>query len=94
MIRRVKRVKPKKRFTPVKVVDPVKTGDQREFLFLPPLEPKRKLLIGASVVLAIWVAVLVVMYITTVYPQRHGKVRPLTTQPAVPASQPAVPVNT
>jgi hypothetical protein len=92
MIRRIKRIKPKKRFTPVKVVDPVKTGDEREFMFLPPLEPKKKLLVVMSVVLAVWVAGLILMYAKTVYPVRHKARLPLvpapTSQP-VPATQPA-----
>jgi len=96
MIRRIKRIKPKKRFKPVEVTDPVKTGDEREFLFLPPLEPKKKLLIISSIVLAIWVVLLGVMYATTVYPARHHRAKAPTSQPAtpppttkpVPASQP------
>lgn len=90
MIRRIKRIKPKKRFTPVKVVDPVKTGDEREFLFLPPLEPKPKLLIGMSVLLAVWVGGLIVMYMTTVYPARHRPKHEVpATQPTEPSTRPA-----
>ncbi len=95
MIRRIKRIKPKKRFTPVKVVDPVKTGDEREFLFLPPPEPRRKLLVWTSVVFGVWVVCLLVMYFTTVYPERHGShhVTPAS-QPTVPTTEPiAVPVK-
>lgn len=89
MIRRIKRIKPKKRFTPVKVVDPVKTGDELEHLFLPPLEPRRKLFIALSIVFAIWTVFLVVLYSMTVYPQRHQTRHPVT-QPTVtepPATQ-------
>jgi hypothetical protein len=94
MIRRVKRIKPKKRFTPVKVDDPQKTGDELEHVFLPPLKPQKKLFVWLSAVLGVWVAVLVVMYATTVYPQRHGRhesvpaTRP-TAPEAVPATEPA-----
>lgn len=94
MIRRIKRIKPKKRFKPVEVIDPVKTGDEREFLFLPPLEPKKKLLIGSATVLAVWVALLIVLYATTVYPQRHGKpIAKPSTQPAIPAQPLPVPAS-
>jgi len=94
MIRRIKRIKPKKRFKPVEVTDPVKTGDEREFLFLPPLEPKKKLLLVTAGVLVVWVAFLVVLYVTTVYPMRHGKPRPKpSTEPAIPA-QPLPPPTT
>ncbi len=86
MIRRIKRIKPKKRFKPVEVVDPVKTGDEREFLFLPPLEPKKKLLVITAIVLTIWVTFLIILYATTVYPYRHGKPRPKpSTEPSIPA---------
>ena len=72
MIRRVKRIKPKKRFTPVKVTDPQMTGDELEHLFLPPLEPKKKLFVWLCVIFGVWVGFLVFLYATTVYPQRHG----------------------
>lgn len=97
MIRRIKRIKPKKRFTPVQVIDPVKTGDERDFIFLPPLEPKKRMLVISSAVFAVWVVGLIVMYATTVYPQRHGKLQP-STQPvpatqAVPATPTSMPIN-
>ncbi len=88
MIRRIKRIKPKKRFTPVKVVDPVKTGDEREFLFLPPLEPKKKLLVWTSVVFGVWVVGLILMYALTVYPMRHHTLQAPSTQQS-PPNQPA-----
>jgi hypothetical protein len=89
MIRRVKRIKPKKRFTPVVVADPVKTGDEREYIFLPPLTPRKKLFIITAVVLGVWVAALIVMYVTTVYPERHGHRAPSpASQPSTPATQP------
>jgi hypothetical protein len=36
-----------------------------------PIKPRRGLLIVLSIVLALWIAAMVVMYFTTVYPQRH-----------------------
>jgi hypothetical protein len=42
-----------------------------EVEFLPPLRPQPKLLIGLGVVLALWIAFLLVLYFTTVYPHRH-----------------------
>ncbi len=73
MIRRVKRIKPKKRFTPVKVTDPQQTGDALEHMFLPPLEPKKRLFVWSCVVFGVWVGFLIFLYVTTVYPQRHGR---------------------
>ena len=85
MIRRVKRIKPKKRFTPVKVVDPVMTGDELEHIYLPPLQPRKKLFVWGLVIFGLWVGFLIVIYVTTVYPQRHGhraaqSASPTTTQ--------------
>ena len=88
MIRRIKRIKPKKRFTPVKVIDPVKTGDELEHLFLPPMQPRKKMLVYTGIVLGVWVVGLIVMYATTVYPARHGKLHAPATQPT-PATNPA-----
>lgn len=88
MIRRVKRIKPKKRFTPVTVPNPEKTGDELEHIFLPPLEPRKKLFTVLCVVFGVWVAMLITLYATTVYPQRHGKATP-TTKPVAPAAVPA-----
>ena len=36
-----------------------------------PIKPRRGLLIVLSILLALWIAAMVVMYFTTVYPQRH-----------------------
>ena len=41
--------------------------------FKPPLTPRRGLLWVSSAILVLWVAVLLVTYFVTVYPQRHGK---------------------
>jgi len=38
-----------------------------------PLKPRRSLLFLTSVIFAVWVAAMIVMYVTTVYPQRHSK---------------------
>lgn len=38
-----------------------------------PLRPRRRLFIGLMILLLIWVAILLVMYFATVYPQRHGQ---------------------
>lgn len=81
MIRRVKRIKPKKRFTPVAVNNPEKTGDELEHVFLPPLQPRKKLFVGLCIVFGVWVAILITLYATTVYPHRHATTRPAT-QPA------------
>ena len=41
-----------------------------------PLKPRPKLLIGLSVVFVLWIAFLLTMYFTTVYPHRYIEVRP------------------
>ena len=43
----------------------------------PPLKPRRKLFVGLLVALGAWVAILLTLYFTTVYP-RHvpGDIRP------------------
>jgi hypothetical protein len=41
--------------------------------FLPPLKPRPVLFWVLSGVMAVWVALLVVMYFTTVRPQLHGQ---------------------
>ena len=41
-----------------------------------PLRPRPKMLIGLSVVFVLWVAFLLTMYFTTVYPQRYIEDRP------------------
>ena len=85
MIRRVKRIKPKKRFTPVTVADPQKTGDELEHTFLPPLQPRKKLFVWLCAVFGVWVGLLVFLYVTTVYPLRHGK--PAETQASPTTTQ-------
>ena len=40
--------------------------------FKPPLKPHRGLFIGLCVAFAVWVGVLVGVYVKTVYPMRHG----------------------
>lgn len=40
--------------------------------FKPPLRPHRGLFVALCVAFAIWVGVLVGMYLKTVYPMRHG----------------------
>ena len=35
------------------------------------LKPQRKALIILSIIFALWVAVLLTLYFTTIYPQRH-----------------------
>jgi hypothetical protein len=89
MIRRVKRIKPKKRFTPVTVSNPEKTGDELEHLFLPPLQPRKKLFVVLCAVFGVWVALLITLYATTVYPNRHGKsAGQPTTKPVAPEAVP------
>ena len=46
------------------------------------LQPQRKLLAILSVVTALWVAMLIGMYIKWVWPERRGVDRPVATQPA------------
>ncbi len=36
------------------------------------LRPQKRLFIILSIIMAMWIAALVVMYFTTVYPQRHA----------------------
>jgi hypothetical protein len=36
------------------------------------LRPQKRLFIILSVVMGLWIAALVIMYFTTVYPQRHA----------------------
>lgn len=43
---------------------------------LPPLRPQRRLLLVLAIGFAVWVAILVVMYFTTVAPRAPGKLRP------------------
>jgi hypothetical protein len=49
--------------------------------FLPPLRPRRMLMVALGMILLIWMAVLLTMYFRTVYPQRHDNPR-LTHAPA------------
>ena len=42
-----------------------------------PIKPRRGLLIVLSIALALWIAAMVVMYFTTVYPQRHPASKPV-----------------
>jgi hypothetical protein len=51
--------------------------------FLPPLKPRRRLLIVMSVLLAAWAATLLAIYFTTVYPAEHP-VNPATESVANP----------
>jgi uncharacterized protein involved in exopolysaccharide biosynthesis len=37
-----------------------------------PIKPRRGLLIAMSVIFGVWVAFMLAMYFTTVYPQRHA----------------------
>jgi hypothetical protein len=39
------------------------------------LRPRPRLFIGLLILLVLWVVILLVMYFTTVYPQRHGASR-------------------
>jgi hypothetical protein len=48
------------------------------------LKPRKKLFAALLVLLALWVGLLVVMYVTTVYPIRHGEKGALS--PAAPES--------
>ena len=49
------------------------------------LKPRRRLFVAMLVLLGLWIALLVVMYVTTVYPVRHGEKGALS--PAAPESQ-------
>jgi hypothetical protein len=51
--------------------DPVPSSDAGRIEFAAPLRPRPRLLIVLSVVLALWVAFLLVLYFRTVYPHRH-----------------------
>ena len=48
-----------------------------------PLKPRPKLLLVLSIVFVLWVAFLLTMYFTTVYPHRHIETRPTVTADAV-----------
>ena len=45
---------------------------------LNPLQPRPKLLLVLSIVFVLWVALLLTMYFTTVYPHRRVETRPST----------------
>ena len=48
------------------------------------------LFVWLNAIFAVWVVLLIVLYATTVYPQRHGRHEPApSTQPAVPHTVPA-----
>ncbi len=46
-------------------------GEKQPVEFLPPLRPQRRLLIITSILLGLWVAALIALYLWTVYPRRH-----------------------
>jgi hypothetical protein len=46
---------------------------QKAHASIAPLAPQRRLLRGLAVALAIWVALLLTIYATIVYPLRHGQ---------------------
>lgn len=46
---------------------------------LPPFQPRKKLFIALLLILALWIAVLLWLFFTTVWPLRHSLT---TTQPA------------
>lgn len=45
-------------------------------LFLPPLRPRKSLMIALGLILLIWMGILLAMYFRTVYPLRHENPRP------------------
>ena len=47
----------------------------------PPLQPHKRLFVGLMIVFAIWVAVLLWLFFTTVWPLRHSLT---ATRPALP----------
>lgn len=51
------------------------SGDAGAESFPAPLKPRPRLLIALSIIFAIWVAGLLVMYAKTVYPYRHDPAR-------------------
>jgi hypothetical protein len=55
-----------------------KEPDVAPIAFPPPLRPRPRLLMVLSVVLALWVAFLLVLYFRTVYPHRNDGVRPVS----------------
>ena len=57
------------------------------FVASPPLKPQRKLFVGLLIALGAWVAVLLTLYFTTIYP-RHvpGDIRPPEAVGSGPAS--------
>jgi hypothetical protein len=57
-------------------------------VFLPPLRPRRGLLLATSAVLAAWLGFLLFLYFTTVYPHA-GRARPASPRPADELIDPA-----
>jgi hypothetical protein len=49
-----------------------KSGRDEPVQFKPPLKPHRGVFIGLCVAFAVWVGVLLALYLKTVYPMRHG----------------------
>ena len=45
----------------------------RPITYTTALKPQRKALIILSILFALWVAVLLTLYFTTIYPHRHGQ---------------------
>ena len=60
------------------VPPPEAAADPTPVTSLPPLKPRRSLLVLAVLAFAVWTLFLVFLYVTTVYPERH---------PAKPAGQ-------
>ena len=50
-------------------------------VFRPPFKPRPKLFFGLLGLLVIWVGVLLILYFTTVYPQRGEHLHPVTPAP-------------
>ena len=66
---------------------PTKSHRKPPFVIGPPLKPRRRLFVGLLIALGAWVAVLLTLYFTTIYP-RHvpGDIRPPEAAGSAPAS--------
>ncbi len=60
---------------------PNQAGSAADLSFVPPMKPRRKLLLVACFIFVLWVGMMIVMYFGTVYPHRHAGQSP-TIEPA------------
>jgi hypothetical protein len=56
--------------------DPPPAAPPGPITYTTALKPQRKLLVIISVIFALWVALLMTLYFTTIYPTRHERTLP------------------